>query len=196
MNELIQPILALGGLGYVNYIFYDRISDRNFGTNTDRKFFIGAMSSINYFLYLICYTFLGNLIVSVFCAVLLSFALTIKLPEIVRLSFKFTNRIRNEKNMAEQVPEKVFDTSFGKNNMQRVFIFSVPDNILISKGYKEYVSGENEDVSMIVAPLTWNDEASSVKTEEDLNDFLDNKNLESRTYFNFEKKLKIIYFSV
>lgn len=194
MNELLQPILALGGFGYLNYILYRRISDRNFGDNLDKKFFIGAISSVNYTIYLIWNFFIQNILFSIILAVLTSFMLTIVLPEIVDKTFKFTNRYRNEKEMSEQVTKKVYKHVFDTNKPRTLFIFSIPDNKLIAAGYAKLFSGEHEELSFDITPLYWNDPTKNIFEESTLIDLLDQKNIEADTYINFDKKIKIINF--
>jgi|GEM_PF-6664394 len=53
MNELIQPVLALGGLGYLNFLIYSRIDNPDFGSESDKKLMILLYSSMNYGIYLL-----------------------------------------------------------------------------------------------------------------------------------------------
>lgn len=206
MNELIQSLVAVGGIGYINYLFYERISDRNFKTDLDKKFFIGAMTSINYFLYMlgeqllnyIPYLFgrkpLNNIVLSILLAFLLSFLLTLIFPWLVDKSFWFTNKIRSEKNMSEQVSKTVYHESFGNGKAKILFIYSIPDNQLISSGYSELFSGEGEDFSFKLVGQYWDEPSKEIKTEEELLNFLEEKNIKADIYINFDKKIKIIYF--
>ena len=194
MQELIQSLVTIGGLGYVNYLFYERISDRNFKTDMDKKFFIGAMTSINYFLYLIAQFLVNNIILAIILAVAFSFILTLLLPWLVNLSFCFTNKIRSEKSMAEQQSKKVYNLVFNINEPKTLFIFSIPDNKLISSGYASLFSGEHEELSFNLTPLYWNDPTKEILEERELINLLDKKDIEADIYINFDKKIKVICF--
>lgn len=206
MNELLQSIVALGGLGYINYLFYERISDRNFKTDLDKKFFIGAMTSLNYFLYLVSVQLLNyvpyllnrkpvnNIVLTILLAFLLSFVLTLILPNIVDKLFWFTNKVRSEKNMSEQVTKSVYHSAFSDGKAKVLFIFSIPENRLISSGYADLYSGEGEDFSFKIIGQYWDEPSKTIETERQLLDFLEEKNIEAEIYINFDKKIKIIYF--
>ncbi|EQC58431.1 hypothetical protein LLT6_03775 [Lactococcus cremoris subsp. cremoris TIFN6] len=86
MNELIQPVLALGGLGYLNFLIYSRIDNPDFGSESDKKLMILLYSSMNYGIYLLLSLYF-KLVPSIFnCNISfnnLNFVFSVYLPKII-----------------------------------------------------------------------------------------------------------------
>ncbi|MFK4886353.1 hypothetical protein ACI1UN_04490 [Lactococcus petauri] len=196
MNELLQPILALGGIGYINYLFYERISDRHFKTDMDKKFFIGAMTSLNYIIYMFISLWNQERFWTIIYAIIISFVFTLLLPKLVNLVFKFTNRVREDTGLTTQATKKLFNEVFGKDDMQIVFLFSIPDNSFITSGYLDMYSGEGDDFSVNVISQYWDEPTKLISKEQELLEYLEEKNIKAEIYVNFDKKIKAIYFSV
>ncbi len=92
--------------------------------------------------------------------------------------------------------QKVYHEAFADNKSKILFIFSIPDNKLISSGYSEFFSGEGEDLSFKINGLYWDESSKEISTEKELLNYLENKNIKAEIYLNFDKKIKIIYFLV
>ncbi|MCQ9211627.1 MULTISPECIES: hypothetical protein [unclassified Streptococcus] len=74
MHEAIQSIIAIGGFGFLNYQIYARTSNQDMSSESDRRFFIGLMSSMDYIIYLLLMKRLNDVTWSVpwrFCCLLL-----------------------------------------------------------------------------------------------------------------------------
>lgn len=193
MNELIQPVLALGGLGYLNFLIYSRIDNPDFGSESDKKLMILLYSSMNYGIYLLLSLYF-KLVPSILIAISLSIILTLFFPFISRKLFLLTNWIRSIYGAPDISNTKVQDKFFEKKESFPMFIFSIPDNTLITCGYRGSKNGMNEDFSIINYNFYGNEEFCRIKNEKDLLDYIENKNIEADIYVNFDKKIKIISF--
>jgi hypothetical protein len=196
MNELLQPILALGGIGFINFLFYERISDRHFKTDIDKKFFIGAMTSVNYIIYILVSLWNHNIFWSIIYSIIISFVVTLLLPKVVNLSFIFTNNVRKDSGLPTQKTKRLLSEVFGRDDIQIVFLFSIPDNSFITSGYLDMYSGEGDDFSMNIISQYWDEPTKSISKEQELLDYLEEEKIKAEVYINFDRKIKAIYFSV
>ena len=202
MKELVQPILALGGFGYLNYLVYSRIDNPDFGSDSDKKFIILLYSSMNYVLYLIVNSIIGIFIndeafmitISILVTVSLSFLVTFTFPVLSALLFRLFNWIRNKRNLPDITNKTVSDIFFDKTSSFPMFIFSIPDGKLISKGYRGQKSGLHEDFSVINYNLYEEEPFFKLSEEKELMEFLEKEKIEADIYINFDKKIKIISF--
>lgn len=56
------------------------------------------------------------------------------------------------------------------------------------------MSGENEEFSYIIFPFIKDNDESTIKTEAELFEYLNDKKIQTKIYLNFEKKIKIIFY--
>lgn len=194
MEEVVQSIVAVGGFGYLNYWLFARMRDRDLGGETDKKFIIGLMSSLDYLIYLVIRHFCNNMILSIIFAIAFALLLTILFSELLDKAYHFSNWLRSKKGLSKQVDMSLWDMMF-QSDMNYCFIFNL-NGELISSGYMASQSGIFEEKSLILYPFFESHEEYTIKTETELYHYLENKELESRVYINFEKSLKIIYFSL
>lgn len=195
MNELIQPIVALGGMGYLNYIIYSRIDNPDFGSETDKKFMILFYSSMNYVLFLFLNQYFElEFVKAIIFTVIISFLITLLFPILSRISYKVTNYIRSLLNLGELENTKLKDSFLEDVNNDVVFIFSIPEERFIGSGYKGGNSKDYEDFSLKVLSFYGNEEFCRYAHEDKLMFFLEDKKIKADIYINFDKKIKIISF--
>ncbi|AZR97728.1 hypothetical protein K6V39_07680 [Streptococcus suis] len=192
MEELLQPLVALGGFGYFNYWLSIRLSDMDLGGESDKKYLIALMTSLDYTFYLIVSNYIEGVVKRILVAMLLAVIFSLAFPFLIKLLYWVINRLRSVGNQPEMVPLSVKDDMFN-DDKDRCFIFDFEGN-LISSGAMGMLSGKNEEFSMKLYPYFASHEEHSIRNEEALYQFLEQKNLEARVYLNFEKKIKIIYF--
>ncbi|MDY4362078.1 hypothetical protein SM120_00280 [Lactococcus lactis subsp. lactis] len=206
MNELIQPILALGGLGYLNYIIYSRIDNPDFGSESDKKFMILLYSSMNYLIFMMfSQIFKQGLMNGIFWSIVISLAITLIFPVISRLLYKLTNFYRGLFNLAELQNTKLKENFFEDTTKDVMFIFSIPDDKMIASGYISGNSRMHEDFSVCLFQFAGNEEYCRYIKKEGLLDYLEDKNLKCREsghkkidvgiYVNIDKKIEFISFS-
>ena len=87
--------------------------------------------------------------ISILVTVSLSFLVTLTFPVLSALLFRLFNWIRNKRNLPDITNKTVSDIFFDKTSSFPMFIFSIPDGKLISKGYRGQKSGLHEDFSVI-----------------------------------------------
>lgn len=195
MNELLQPILALGGFGYLNYIIYSRIDNPDFGSENDKKFMIIMYSSLNYLVFVFLNQFYNiEMIGAIFYTILISLIFTFLFPILSRIFYKITNLYRMLLNLGELENSKLKDKFLEDNKNDVIFVFSIPDNKLIVSGYKGGNSKDYEDLSLKIINFYGNESYCRYIVEENLMNFLEDKKIEVDMYVNFDKKIKIISF--
>lgn len=194
MEEVLQSIVAIGGFGFLNYQIYARMSHHDMGSENDRRFFIGLLSSMDYLIYLLLMKWLNDVTWSIALAILLSLVATLLLPNIVDLVYLFINWIRGKKHLPAQKNVKVYTIFTSDLDRQRCFIFSLSGGQLMSSGYLIASNGRHEEKSLILQPFHDNDEEGQLESMEDLTRYLQNEKIEARIYLNFDKNIKLIYF--
>lgn len=194
MQEAIQSIIAIGGFGFLNYQIYARTSNQDMGSESDRRFFIGLISSMDYIIYLLLMKRLNDVTWSVTLAVLLSIVITLFLPKIIDIMYVFLNWIRRGKGLPIQKNVKVYTMFTSDLNRQRCFVFSLSGGQLMSSGYLLASNGRHEEKSLILQPFHDNDEERYIESMEELEEHLLYEKIEARIYLNFEKNIKLIYF--
>nr|DAF53315.1 MAG TPA: hypothetical protein [Siphoviridae sp. ctHjK2] len=194
MKEVIQSIIAVGGFGYLNYWIISRLKDFDFGNEKDKAYLVGLMTSTDYCFYIVVSHFITEEWLRVILTVLTAIIFSLCFPIIFNWLYKGINFIRKKDDSAELRPIKLKDEFF-RDNKDYCFIFDFNNNLL-SKGVKAFISGENEEFSLILYPFFESQDEFGITTEEELYHYLEVKKLEARIYLNFEKKLKIIYFSL
>lgn len=195
MNELLQPILALGGFGYLNYIIYSRIDNPDFGSENDKKFMIIMYSSLNYLVFVFLTQFYNiEMVGAIFYTILISLFFTFLFPILSRIFYKITNLYRILLNLGELENSKLKDKFLEDNKNDVIFVFSIPDNKLIVSGYKGGNSKDYEDLSLKIINFYGNESYCRYIVEENLMNFLEDKKIEVDMYVNFDKKIKIISF--
>lgn len=196
MNEIIQPILALGGFGYFNYLIYSRIDNPDFGSDSDKKFIILMYSSINYVIFLSLGNFKDiNMVIRILLTIFISFILTLSFPFLSRILMMITNTIRKVLNLSSLDNTKLKDRFLEKNTNNVIFIFSTEEKKFIASGYKGGNSRKYEEFSMVLYNFYGNELYCRYENEDNLLYFLEDKNIEVEIYINLDKKLKIISFS-
>lgn len=196
MIEVIQSIAAIGGFGFLNFKIISKLSDVDFGSESDRKYFIYFLSSFHYLVYLVINYFINNMVWSIILSILLILLVTFILPISIDKYYLIINWIRKKRNMENVAKTKMFDiyaTDFSKINC---YIFTLNGEVLISSGYTGSTSGINDDLSLIVYPYIKNNDSEkyNIKTQETLFDYFEKYEIEANVYINFEKSVKIIYF--
>ncbi len=195
MNELLQPILALGGFGYLNYIIYSRIDNPDFGSENDKKFMIIMYSSLNYLVFVFLNQFYNiEMVGAIFYTILISLLFTFLFPILSRIFYKITNLYRMLLNLGELENSKLKDKFLEDNKNDVIFVFSIPDNELIVSGYKGGNSKDYEELSLKIINFYGNESYCRYIVEENLMNFLEDKKIEVDMYVNFDKKIKIISF--
>lgn len=200
MDQLVQSIVTLGGFGYLNFLIYSRIDNPDFGSESDKKFMILLYSSMNYVIYLIVssifrYLKFNNLFfIEIILTILISVIVTLLFPIFSRKSLLFTNYIRGKFDLPKLKNEKVADAFFEKSSSFPMYIFSIPENTLINKGYRGDKSGINDDFSVINYSFYGNEPFCRIDKENELLDYLEEKKIDVDIYINFDKKIKIISF--
>ncbi|AJA57754.1 hypothetical protein [Lactococcus lactis] len=202
MDQLIQSIITLGGFGYLNFLIYSRIDNPDFGSESDKKFMILLYSSMNYGIYLIVSGIFSSLklsnlfVLEIIITIIFSVLITLMFPIFSRVSLRATNFIRGLYKLPRIENVKVSDIFFEKPATFPMYIFSIPDSILINKGYRGYKSGINDDFSVINFGFFGNEPFCRIDKECDLLDYLEKEKIEVDIYINFDKKIKIISFQV
>ncbi len=196
MIEVIQSIAAIGGFGFLNFKIISKLSDVDFGSESDRKYFIYFLSSFHYLVYLVINYFINNMVWSIILSILLILLVTFILPISIDKYYLIINWIRKKRNMENVAKTKMFDiyaTDFSKINC---YIFTLNGEVLISSGYTGSTSGINDDLSLIVYPYIKNNDSEkyNIKTQDTLFDYFEKYEIEANVYINFEKSVKIIYF--
>lgn len=192
MKEVFQSIAAIGGFGYLNYWLFVRLRDRDIGSDIDKKFLIGLMSSFDYVIYLVLMKLSNHLIASVLGAISLSLFLTLFLHKVIDCGYRFTNWVRGKQDLSEQVDVYLWDMMFN-SGLECCFIFDF-DGHVISRGVMAAQSGMHEEKSLILYPFFDRHYEQHIKSEDELYRYFEEKNIEARIYLNFDKKTKIIYF--
>lgn len=196
MNELVQPILALGGFGYLNYLVYSRIDNPDFGSDSDKKLIILLYSSMNYAVFLSVKFLINdlNMVEQIGITILISFILSLFLPIMSRLFLWVTNEIRMKFNLAKientKLKNKVLEST--KNDV--IFVFSALDNKFIEAGYKGGNSRKYEDWSLSILSFYGNELYCRYENKDNLMDFLEDKKIKVEIYINLDKNIKIISF--
>lgn len=194
MEEVIQSIVAVGGFGYLNYWIISRLKDFDFGNEKDKTYLIGLMTSVDYSFYIVISHFFKEQWLGVIFTIVVALVFSFCFPVIVNGIYKGINLFRQKNGSAELKAIKLKDDFFN-DEKDCCFIFDF-NNKLLSKGVKRAISGEHEEFSLMLYPFFESQEEFKISTEEELYHYLEIKNLEARIYLNFEKKLKIIYFSL
>lgn len=195
MNELLQPILALGGFGYLNYIIYSRIDNPDFGSESDKKFMILLYSSMNYGIYLLFkYVLNIEIVWAVVYTILASVLLTLLFPLLSRVLLGMTNVIRKTLGLTKLENTKLKESFLEKNEQLVLFIFSVPENKLLASGHGGGNSREYEDFSLRLYNFAGNEIYCRYVNEDSLMYFLEDEKIDADIYINIDKKIKIISF--
>lgn len=200
MNELVQSIVTLGGFGYLNFLIYSRIDNPDFGSETDKKLMILFYSSMNYGIYLVIDSLFPIIfkhkifIVEILLTIILSVILTLLFPIISRILFSITNWVRQRRGLPKIENAKLSDVFFEKKDSFPMFIFSIPDNILISKGFRGSKNGINEEFSIINYNFYGYEPFCGFEKESEVLEYIEEKEIEANIYINFDKKIKIISF--
>ncbi|WP_367006470.1 hypothetical protein ABZ559_11255 [Streptococcus sp. ZY19097] len=191
MEEVIQSIVAVGGFGYLNYWLFVRIRDRDIGGESDRKFLIGLMSSFDYLIYLVFRHFCDSMLWSIVGAIISAIIFTISAHCFLDMAYNFSNWLRGKHGLAQQVDMHLWDMMFKEDKPNR-FVIDFSGNIIAS-GVIKAINGNYEEKSLILASFVGhNDERP--RTEAELMTYLDENDIQSDVYLNFDKKIKIIYF--
>ncbi|HFU6744674.1 TPA: hypothetical protein ACGN5C_000829 [Streptococcus agalactiae] len=191
MGNILQPLFALGGFGYLNYWIFSRMRDRDIGGETDKKFIIALISSFDYLIYLILSNFCSNMIWSIIGAIIISLLLTILSHHFIDKAYGLSNWLRKKNGLNQQLDMYLWDMMSEEDKPNR-FVIDYSGNIIAS-GVIKAISGEHEEKSLIISSFVgFNDERP--KTEKELLIYLDKNDIQSDVYLNFDKKIKIIYF--
>ncbi|MTC90716.1 hypothetical protein GKS17_05205 [Streptococcus uberis] len=194
MEEVIQSILTIGGFGFLNYQIFSRIRDYDLGTESDKKLLIYLFSSMDYLIYLIIDKFLKNISITIIITIFISILITILLPFLLSIISKGINKIRSKNNLPEQKSELIFDTFTNDADRSKYFVFNLSTNELTASGYISHISGINEDKSIILSNFYDNDEEVIINNIDELKNYIIDKKIKAKTYLNFDKNIKIIYF--
>lgn len=194
--EIIQQILAIGGFGYLNYFMFSRLSDFNMGNESDTKFQILFFSSLDYVIYLLVSYFFDNPLLRGVLTIVVAILITILLPSAYTLLFSLINKLRGLESNVELVPKHVLDSMFEDTSHNFWFMFDLETDRLIEKGYPAKRSGTSDWFSITLHRFRDDVDPAmlSISDRKDLDCFINSHELEVKTYINFDKGFKVVYF--
>lgn len=204
ITEILTPLIAAGGLGYINYLIADKLGLINYvkGRENLAILFMLSWSVPDFSIYLLIRWILGlfkflsadiemilSLILSIFAVYIFSLLF---LKKIFAVSNFFLNKVRKSLNLGSVSPISPWMGNFGNDTKQTVFIYSLQKDPIIC-GDLETISNLEEESSMILRPFP---DIKKMPTFEELMEKVSEidyqKENKVRQYINYDKKIIIV----
>lgn len=199
-NNIIAPLITAGALGFVNYSILSRLDTINLTKEMkeDKKAYMMLFGAMNYFLF----TFIQYLLAKIFTINAMSdiFAFFITLILTVICTYKIGDKIGMIVNKAindkrQKSGKSLYDSNSVKNlafNLEKscpMYVYDF-DNKLIWTGYSGWFSTDEElDFEFTSVPFNAKPEMLEY---EDVLEYIQSIDVESRIYINTNKRVKII----
>lgn len=199
-NNIIAPLLTAGALGFVNYSILSRLDTINLTKDMkeDKQAYLVMFGAGNYFLFTLIQYLLSPIIQINVLNDVLSFLLTFVITGLS--TYKFGDRLGNVANKMingkrQQAGKAFYDSKSVKNitlNSQESCPMYVYDfnNRLIFAGYSGWFS-ICEELDFEFSAYPFNKKPEMYKYE-DLIEYIESIDVESKVYINTDKKIKII----
>ena len=144
MENVLQPLVALGGFGYFNYWILSRVSDIDLGGEQDKKYLIAFLTSLDYTFYLTISLAISGVVQRIIVTMLVSIIFSFLFPSVLKSFYKLINVIRSSGKSSKLEPTLVKNAMFN-DDKDRCFIFDFEGN-LISSGAMRMLSGKKLNI--------------------------------------------------